>query len=442
MVSPEGPSFRPPAWLASKSVSPTIALASDSLAVFPGSEISCELRVHNSGTVVDEFTFEVLGDAAPWTTVEPAALSLFPGAEGVVQLRFQPPRSPDIPAGRVAFAVKVLSREEPEGSVVEEGVVEVGAFSDSFAELIPRTSRGRRAATHQLAFDNRGNAVVNATLAALDPDEQLNIALDPPALVADAGAASFTKVKVAPRKRFLRGPPATHPFQVIVQSDGQPPTPVDGSMLQEPLLPPWLPRALAGLLALLLALVLLWLTVLKPTVKSAAKDAVKEEVQPQLDQANAEQAKNAAATQELAQKVTGTTLPVLTPVPPVTTAAPPTNPLGDPFDERLDVGLNPGTAGEAKFAVPDGRRLSLTDVVLQNPLGDIGTLEIRRGGDVILRVALANFRDLDYHFVSPIVFPAKSELVLAVRCDNPAAPPRPGGNGCAPGASFAGFIKA
>lgn len=444
-MSPEGSSIRPKPWLASPSVSATTALASDSLAVFPGSEVSCELRIRNRGTVVDEFTFEVLGDAAPWTVVEPAALPLLPGDEGLVQVRFQPPRTPDIAAGRIPFGVKVLSREEPDNSVVEEGVVEVGAFTDTFAELIPRTSRGRYFATHGLAFDNRGNAAVNATLAAIDPDDQLAFALEPPGLVAEAGTAVFTKVKVSPRKRFLRGPPVTHPFQVIVQSDGQAPIPVDGSMLQEPLLPQWLPRALAGLLALLLVLLLLWLTLLKPAVKSAAKDAVDEEVQPQLDKANAdqaknaaEQAKNAAATQALAEKVTGTTLPNLGPVAP---PPGPSNPLGEPFDRRLAVALNPAAVGEAKFSVPVGQRLSMTDIVLQNPLGDIGSLEIRRDGEVILSVALANFRDLDYHFVSPIVFPAKSNVVLAVRCDNPALPPRPGGNRCAPGASLSGFIK-
>lgn len=419
-------------------MSTSTALGSDVLTVFPGSEVSSELRVRNRGTVVDEFTFEVLGAAATWTVVEPAALPLFPGEEGGVQVRFQPPRTADIVAGRVPFGVKVISREDSEGSVVEEGVVEVGAFSDAFAELTPRTSRGRRAASHDLAFDNRGNAPVNATVAATDPDQQLDFAVDPPALVADPGTATFAKVKVSPRKRFLRGPPVTHPFQVIVQPDGQVPVPVDGSMLQEPLLPQWLPRALAALLALLLALLLLWLTLLKPAVKSAAKDAVEEEVQPQLEKTNAEQAKNAAATQELAQKLAAPTQP-LAPGPaasPAPVAAPSgAATLGEPFDTRLEA--TPANQAPS-FQVPADRVFSLTDIVLQNPQSDQGLVRILRGPTTLLVVRLQNFRDLDYHFVAPVIFRAGERLTLQVSCEDPNPSPP---NNCTPAAYFSGHMR-
>ena len=52
------------------------------------------------------------------------------------------------------------------GSAVEEGVLVVGAYQDAFAELVPRTSRGSRRATHELAVDNRGNSRLNATVTA------------------------------------------------------------------------------------------------------------------------------------------------------------------------------------------------------------------------------------------------------------------------------------
>lgn len=59
----------------------TAVLSSPSLAVEAGAEARCEAKVRNNGTVVDQFSFEVLGDAAAWSTVEPASLSLFPDAK-------------------------------------------------------------------------------------------------------------------------------------------------------------------------------------------------------------------------------------------------------------------------------------------------------------------------------------------------------------------------
>ena len=51
--------------------------------VAPGTEASVTVRLRNTGTVVDQMTIEVLGDAAGWSTVVPPTLSLFPGADGV-----------------------------------------------------------------------------------------------------------------------------------------------------------------------------------------------------------------------------------------------------------------------------------------------------------------------------------------------------------------------
>lgn len=409
----------------------TASLEPKSATVFPGSEATCELRVRNTGSVVDEFRFQVLGDASPWTIVEPATLSLLPGDDGLVQVRFQPPRASEIPAGRVPFGVKVLSKEDPEASVVEEGIVDVGAFSDTFAELVPRTSRASWGATHDLAFDNRGNARVNATLTATDPDELLAFEVHPPALVADAGTATFAKIKIAPRKRFLRGPPQTRPFQVFVEPEGQAPTAVDGSMLQEPMVPRWVPRALLALLLLLLLLFILWLTLLKPTVKSAAKDAAREEqaaqAAKQAEQAGKQADKTPAAAEALQPGTPSPTPPAAAGGGGVTPA-----PVAVPrqaLDGRLAI-PNP-----TAYTVPAKKVLQLTDLVLQNPTGAAGTLRIRRDGTDLLVVALDNFRDLDYHFVAPLVFTAGQKLELIAQCAP--SPPAPA---CSPGLYYVGTL--
>src|SRR5438045_533294 len=59
----------------------TATLATKAVNVTPGGEAVSEVRVRNSGTVVDQFTLEVLGDASAWAIVEPAVIPLFPRAD-------------------------------------------------------------------------------------------------------------------------------------------------------------------------------------------------------------------------------------------------------------------------------------------------------------------------------------------------------------------------
>ena len=67
------------------------SLEPHALDVDPGGVATCQITVRNTGSVVDEFAFSVLGPAGAWAEVEPPSLSLFPGAEGTATVRFRPP---------------------------------------------------------------------------------------------------------------------------------------------------------------------------------------------------------------------------------------------------------------------------------------------------------------------------------------------------------------
>jgi hypothetical protein len=379
--------------------------------VAPGSQATAQLRVRNTGSVVDQFTFEVLGDAAGWSAVTPPSLSLFPGAEEAVTLTFSPPRSSSVPAGQMPFGVHVVSKEDPQGSVVEEGTLEVAPFADVHAELAPRTSRGSRGASHDLAIDNRGNAPINATLSAVDPDRQLNFDLRPPGIVADPGTASFAKVGVRPRHRFWRGPAQTRPFQVLVEGTGPTPVTVDGTLLQEAILPPWFMRALLLLLGLLLLAVLFWVFILQPSIEATAE----------------QRAADILAQVGITPPPGGFTHTTPPPTSPggggssgsspspgvVVASAPPLPGGGSATDGRL-------VFGQPALVVQSGKTLFLTDLVFSNPSNTaVGELRLERSGQPLLVLRLENFRDLDYHFVTPIVVAAGQNIGLA--CGDPTA---------------------
>jgi hypothetical protein len=378
-------------------------LASRSVAVAPGAQAGTEIRVRNNGTVVDQFTIAVLGDASAWSAAQPPVVSLFPGAEQVVRIEFRPPRSPDVPAGPMAFGVRVLSQEDPAGSIVEEGVLQVGAFSDTSAELAPRTSRGRTGASHDLAVDNRGNTQLNATITGLDPERAVAFDIKPPSVVAEAGTAAFAKVGVKPRKRFWRGQPKTRAFQLQLDSPGQPPVIVPGTMLQESILPSWFLKALLLTLGALIALALIWLLFLRPVIQSTAQERA-EEV---LTQARIPLNTPGPSTGGATPRPVG---PGETDGPPVPTPTPGPAGIETPRDGRLPVNSDP-------ISPTEGRTLFITDLVFSNPNGSTGALRLRRSGQDLMVLRLENFRDLDFHFVTPIVVGPGQQLRLA--CEGP-----------------------
>jgi hypothetical protein len=160
-------------------------------------------------------------------------VSLFPDAEQVVQIHFNPPRSSAVVAGTVPFGVRVTSQEDPEFSLVEEGTVQIGGFAAVDARLVPRTSEGKRKAVHRVEVRNTGNSPVNASLRASDPDEHLAFGLEPDTLQIAPGATAIVRVKVAARKGHSGRSPRRLPFTVVVEPGGLP-VQVDGTFEQKP----------------------------------------------------------------------------------------------------------------------------------------------------------------------------------------------------------------
>jgi hypothetical protein len=373
------------------------------------------LQIRNNGQVVEGYEISVIGVPAAWATVEPAEVSLYPGTTTTATVTFRPPRSARTPAGEQAFGVKVQPTEHPELTVVPEGVVEVLPFLETTAELIPRTSQGRRG-RHKVAVDNRGNVPVSALVEAASDGERVRFTVDPVGLAIEPGEARFVSVKVKAREQIWRGQPVTHPFVVIVSPQDSTPVELDGSYVQTPVIPKWLLWLLLGLVLLVGALLALWFGLLKPTIESQAREAAEAsaeqaEVSAEQAAAAAEDAGGAAndAQQAADEAETNAGRPPPKPRVKVTDVSP-----------RLNV-VVAGT-GTDTFALPrPDDTFSLTDVVFSNPQGDFGLVQLIVDDDVRLEHALENFRDLDFHFVSPIE--VNDDVTLRVTCRSPGEPP-------------------
>ena len=195
-----------------------VLLRTPVVSVEPGSEVVAEVSIKNSGTVVDQFLCNVLGEASAWARCEPPVVSLFPGAEETVLVRFSPPRAASVAAGTVPFGVQVTSQEDREFSLVEEGSVQVGGFSALTVKVVPRTSQGKRTAKHRVEITNSGNAPLSASLDAIDPDALLAFDFDPRTIEVPGGGEAVVELRVvasAPAK----GAPKRHTFTVSAQAE-------------------------------------------------------------------------------------------------------------------------------------------------------------------------------------------------------------------------------
>jgi PASTA domain/WD40-like Beta Propeller Repeat/IPT/TIG domain len=264
------PAARPPGEMVRarrrEHVSLNTRMAPTTLRVDPGAETSCQVMIHNIGTIVDEYSLEVSGQPAAWAAVEPARLSLFPGAQGAVRVRFRPPRLSTTPSGSLPFQVRTVSTTDPTVSESEQGVLEVGAFTDLSAELTPHTSQGRRWGTHEVALRSAGNVPVPVRLSATDPDAALRFHLEPEALTLEPGGAARAHVRAQPRHLRWLGRPQPYPFRVTATPERGSALTRDGIMRQNPVIPTWLPPALVAAAAAVVALILLLPKPKPPTV--------------------------------------------------------------------------------------------------------------------------------------------------------------------------------
>ncbi|MEU6540445.1 hydrolase [Streptomyces sp. NPDC047000] len=322
-----------------------------SATVDPGSSTRVRLRLRNTGDVVDEYRFEPVGPIAPWTTLEPQTLRLYPGTTGTVDLTFAPPRTPDATAGPNPYAIRITPTEHPEAVTVPEGNLTITPFTEIRAELVPPTVKGRFRGRPRLAIDNLGNTRLTASLNGNDNGDQLTYDLHPANVQIEPGRAAFVKATLKPRRIIWFGPKEERPYRLAVQRSGVNPLPVDGTYVQRGFLPRWLATLLGTLMALAMTFILLWIAY-KPQVRSLA-------------------------TEQVAAAEAGSTLaptPSTTPEPPLSaTSAPAVSiPPADTGTQAANAGAGGGGGGGG------GGGAAATATVTARPKEDTAATAVRR----------------------------------------------------------------
>ncbi|MFI6025469.1 hypothetical protein [Amycolatopsis magusensis] len=404
-------------------------LRTTGVTVAPGGAGRCHVLIRNNSAVVDQFAFTVRGGTAAWTQVKPAKVNLMPNQEVSVELTFSPQRSAEVLAGDHPFALQVSSREDPHGSVVQEGVVTVERFTEVTAEVVPVTSTGRRLGKHTLAVDNLGNHEHPVEVTAADPDARLTFRVRPHAPRLRPGSATFVRVKAKPRKYFWKGPERSLPFVVKVLVPEQEPVEVEAALEQLPLVPRRFFWLFSILLALLILVAVFVMTLLRQQPVSIAGPAPSTSASaPPSSSASAPPSSSAAPSSPGSATAAAVPPAVVNGGGSTRTPAPGgAAVVNSTF--TVSAAAAPGVAGVQLFSyvVPEGTRQRLLSVRLTGPATDSGRVEVRHGNTVL---AVYNLADLQGQ--GQLLNPEQSPLLasgdtvsLAVECTNAAEPCTP-----------------
>jgi hypothetical protein len=387
----------------------TATFRPSSLETSAGVTAALALRVHNDSETEQIVRLKAVGELAQNTLLQSETIYLEPGEE------FEVPVVVDIsnalPAGNHASQIEVTAGEQR--LITAEATISIVASSSYSVALSPARSISTSVGKHRVTIGNTGNTPIVIELAATSAAGTVEIELATPLVNVDPGKSAKVELRVHPRKRFWNGDEVEHRFDVHVAGSDDAVHQLSGTFTQGPRFRPWfLPAAAGALIALLLGS-LAWFAVLQPQVESIADERA----------ALANEAGQVALNEKIAE---------------LEAAAEEARslPLGSPTDLRLNADAAPGDTASESFTVASDSVLAVTDIVFQNPDGAVGRVALLRSGKVLLESELANFRDLDLHFVAPFRFDSNDTVEIRVDCQTPG----PVNTSCKVSATILGFI--
>ncbi|MEM8621792.1 MAG: hypothetical protein AAGF73_18970 [Actinomycetota bacterium] len=372
-----------------------------------GSAAGLSLRLSNHGDDGQLVTITPAGTLSSITSAQSDTVHLDAGETFEVPVLVD--IGPAVVAGAHEAIVEVRSGDEQLTTAAAS--IEVLPWTEYTLRLVPERSRSGSTGRHRIDVDNTGNVPVAVEMIATTSAGARPV-LTTTVITADPSDTGTAELRVEPIEKFWTGSPREHEVLITATGSDAQTHELRGVYEQLPRIRPWVGPAAAGAAAALLLIAIIWLGFLAPWVSDTADNAAAEALARDRALQDLRLAEFEAAAEAASEL-----------------------PFGSPYDLRLAVEPAEGSTSSASSTVATGVEISLTDVVFQNPSGAVGNVALRRDGDVLLESELANFRDLDFHFVAPFVFPAGSTIDITVDCITPGTE----ATTCDVGATLLGF---
>ncbi len=393
-------------------------LSTPEVVVVPGEEELVGLTVRNTGAAPESFSLLATGLVQGWTIIDPPSVTLPPGGEGKVQIALRPPRRWSVPAGASPLVIRIVAHDSVDDVAVAEGTVTVLGFDDRRLALAQSVQRGRRKAEFDVVLENLGNARASCRVQIVDPANRVVGRFDPPSMGVDPGDSTSSRVVVKSRRARWARTARSLPFEIAAVQEGHQSAVTAGTLLQTPIVAA---RTIGRLSALVVAAGLVaagWFGVVDPAIDDAARRAVTEAA-----------AASTTIVDPNASAVVSTVAPA--------GVRPAAGGEGEAFDTRLAVTAALAQQTVQTYAVPPGKVLHVSDLLIQNPNADSGRLTLLRNSTVLYEVALENFTDFPFNLVNPFVFTAGESVNVQLSCQQVGDP---SGAACAVAMTLVGVL--
>lgn len=390
----------------------------------PGESVTLLLRVENLGETTESATITATGLAAPWTTVTRPNVTLFGGSHDTVEVVVRPPAVHTTSAGATTLAVRVLPLVDPDDTVTAEATLFVQPFDDRRINLLQPLQRARRRATFELMVENHGNNLASCRLHLVDPSNRVDGTFDPPAVGVAPGGSSLVRLRLRSTSIMFRRRDRQLDFEIEATQPDHEPATARAALLQPPTIPGRVVGGIAIVAALVGAVTAAWFGVVRPELRDAAERAVDERVA-ELS-AVGDDADPSAADDDPGDAdddpgdaddgEDGDDGPI--------GAGESDAAEGEPFATRLSLRTSVGNTNADSVPVPDGVRLLLTDVVLQNPHAALGTATLLRDDEVLYEWDLGQMSAANEFQprLTPLPIGPGSEIVFRASCGSAGSP--------------------
>lgn len=374
----------------------------EEVSVVPGAATSLTLTVENVGDRTESYTIIPAGLTAPWTTITRPNLTLFGGSQDLVEVIIRPPAIHSTTAGPTTIAVRVISQSDPDESMIAEIIADVSSFDDRRITTLQPVRRARRRTSFEFMVENHGNNLANCRLHLVDPSGRVDGTFDPPAVGVGPGSASLVKLSAKAQGGGFRRSERHLDFEIEATEPDHDPAAGIATLIQSPTVSARAVGKLLATVAVLGAIVLAWFAVVRPELRDAADRAVDDRIG-DLEVTTATTAPPATTVPELVEDVTG--------------SADETE--GVPVSYRIAVDVGVTQTRSEDITVPPDSEFLLTDLVIQNPNGDLGTAQLLRNGEILYEFALGQMTSANEFQprVTPIPFAPSDNIVLSVQCD-------------------------
>ncbi len=195
-----------------------VELATPSIDALPGEESEVGVLVYNTGIDDEAYDLEVVGSVSSWSFLDPAMVRLTAGDSRTVRLVLRPPRTGEVPAGPMPFAVRLHARADPSAEEVAEGTVDLLAFEAFTARLVPDMLAVSSRARSKVEITNDGNIPIVVHMSASSPDDALGLKLEDETVLVPAGTSTSVSVVVKPKHRRLLGKGEAALYSVRLES--------------------------------------------------------------------------------------------------------------------------------------------------------------------------------------------------------------------------------